>query len=127
ARLEALGGQDSVGLAGQEGVMRLHHDALPSGIPIEEFAIVYSVGWGYVVPVYVPPGWSHSLGRELPADLLPSGHVPIGQQTVDAPADAPASATMQSPATEQPASLQSAAADAAHLDPGREASPTTTT
>jgi hypothetical protein len=62
-RLEQLGGQHGVGLAGQPNVVRLPHEAAPGGVPASEFAIVVPAGNGYVIPVYIPPGWT---GPSLP-------------------------------------------------------------
>lgn len=64
-RLEALGGYDSVGLAGQKDVMRMPYEQAPDGIPLREFAIVYCLAGGWVIPVYKPPGWLGATGDEV--------------------------------------------------------------
>ncbi len=66
ARLMEYGAVESVGLAGQSGVIRVPHEAVPGGIPIGEFAIVESIGRGFVKPLYTPPGWKGPIGPTLP-------------------------------------------------------------
>jgi hypothetical protein len=89
-RLRDIGGKDTVGLAGQKDVMTLSHDTRPDGIPISEFAIVYSIGHGYVIPLHIPEGWSHPIGQIPPADMLPDEykHLAAGPKKADAPAPA---------------------------------------
>ena len=72
-RLAELGGVESTGLAGQSGVVTVPFASRPEGIPINEFAVVAPIGFNYVVPVYVPPTWSGSIGNVPPAQLLPPG------------------------------------------------------
>jgi hypothetical protein len=53
-----LGGVPGVGLAGQVDVVTIAHGVLPNGIPFDSFALVVPAGNGYVIPVYIPPGWT---------------------------------------------------------------------
>ncbi len=64
-KLLMMGGSDGVGLSGQKGVMKVPHGAAPAGIPIEEFAIVYALVGGWVVPVYKPSHWMGPAGEEV--------------------------------------------------------------
>lgn len=64
-KLLMMGGSDGVGLSGQKGVLTVPHEAAPAGIPIEEFAIVYALVGGWVVPVYKPSHWMGPAGEEV--------------------------------------------------------------
>ena len=77
-KLAALGGIDGFGLAGQKDVITLAHGLHPTGISIKDMAIVYSVAFGLVVPIYKPPGWTHGLGAEIPPELMPAQPQPPG-------------------------------------------------
>jgi hypothetical protein len=114
ARLEALGGVDGKGLAGQDDIMRLDHATRPEGIPISEFAIVYAVGYGYVVPVYTPPGWKGPVGNELPAHLLSPELAAAASTARPAAASIDAEAKAQTEANEQ---------TSVHTDTSGQASP----
>lgn len=72
SRLEELyGGRASSGLAGQGNVITVPADRVPDGIPFDEFAVVESIGRGYVEPIHIPPGWQGGVGPRLP-DPLPT-------------------------------------------------------
>ncbi|MBX7113073.1 MAG: hypothetical protein K1X64_01975 [Myxococcaceae bacterium] len=65
-RLMELGGVESYGVAGQSGVMRVPFEALPGGIPFSEFAVVESIGKGYVQELWRPSTWKGGIGPLLP-------------------------------------------------------------
>lgn len=65
-RFEELGGRLS-----SDGVGVLDGTAIPTGIPIEEFAIVHAVGHGMVVPLHIPDHWEGGVGNVLDmSDIL---------------------------------------------------------
>jgi hypothetical protein len=65
SQLSAIGGFDSAGLAGQSNVMKVPHKAAPGGIPLTQFAIVYAVARGFVIPIYKPSHWIGPAGEEM--------------------------------------------------------------
>jgi hypothetical protein len=66
-RLQQLGGQAGTGLAGQADIVKVAHDKLPGGIPFGEFAVVESVGRGFVKELHRPAKWKGAVGATLGA------------------------------------------------------------
>jgi hypothetical protein len=88
-RLLELGGARGTGLAGQPGVVRVPHDAVPEGIPFSEFAVVEALPRGYSEPLHVPSWWEGPLSSLPPKELRPAGAMDVHPAPARAPARAP--------------------------------------